>query len=107
MARGSYSTPLTRTLTTHSVSLFPLSSNFGNTKPIMRPLAAHPSLFSGIHFLCYQSQFKKLNVATRSGFLFHYSVQAWHEFMKKYQRRAGLGSRKFHTDDGQPVSADK
>eukprot|EP00050_Salpingoeca_kvevrii_P009092 m.307070 g.307070 ORF g.307070 m.307070 type:complete len:701 (+) comp19691_c0_seq1:125-2227(+) len=77
-----------------------------NTKPILRPHAIHPSLYTTPHYVCYAFPYavERINRGIR---LFHYKSQAWEVLLKKYMRRAGLGTRKYTMDDGSEASIDR
>eukprot|EP00051_Salpingoeca_urceolata_P032032 m.1213 g.1213 ORF g.1213 m.1213 type:complete len:709 (-) comp470_c0_seq2:68-2194(-) len=85
------------------------TDRLGNSKHVLRPEAVHHSLFSTAHYFCYKQPYKfKLLSGRRVGpSLFHYRQQAWESFIKKYQRRAGLGTRKYRIEGGGAAKLDQ
>eukprot|EP00039_Didymoeca_costata_P009738 m.129830 g.129830 ORF g.129830 m.129830 type:complete len:690 (-) comp14586_c0_seq1:558-2627(-) len=75
-----------------------------NIKSIVRPETIHPSLYSGVHFFCYDEAFKKETLSSsNTPVLIHYSVQAWEVEIRKHMRRASPASLPFSKN----VSLDK
>jgi hypothetical protein len=68
-----------------------------NIKTIAKSDTVLPSLYSGVHFMCYKKGYiKKTLRSHHNPMLLHYNTQAWEFMMRKHIRRASPASTMFY-----------